>query len=184
MKKSVFLTLLFISSSIFGFEARPSRSDSFTKYGDFAQYLIPMTAVSHAIYFDDTQGLMNFAKAFNSTLLSTAVIKSTTNRTRPNGGRNSFPSGHTSASFTGASYLYHRVGAFEGVLAYSASTLVGLSRVHGHYHHWSDVVAGALIGHYSGKYFCTGYDNAYDFFLVPTIDRKNQEFSISSRIRF
>jgi len=69
----------------------------------------------------------------------------TVNRTRPNGGHQSFPSGHTASAFAGAAFLQRRYGWKVGVPACFAATFVGYSRVESHNHYTSDVVAGAAI---------------------------------------
>ncbi|BHF76472.1 hypothetical protein SprV_0501957000 [Sparganum proliferum] len=73
--------------------------------------------------------------------------------------RLSFPSGHSAYSMFPAIficlYLYYRmpkiaVGsvlqAFVQVTAFSLAFYVGLSRVSDYKHHWSDVLAGMLLG--------------------------------------
>lgn len=61
---------------------------------------------------------------------------------------NSFPSGHTTASFAVASVLatQFRESKWIPVAAYSVASLVGLSRMYDNKHWLSDVVAGAAIG--------------------------------------
>lgn len=75
-------------------------------------------------------------------------------------GRKSFPSGHTSFSFAGLSYLslyllgHFRMEALSGrsfkmlvVLAPLILALwVGMSRISDYRHHWQDVLCGALLG--------------------------------------
>ncbi|KAM7271482.1 hypothetical protein ACFE04_030696 [Oxalis oulophora] len=75
-------------------------------------------------------------------------------------GHKSFPSGHTSWSFAGLSflawYIAGKIRAFDRrghvaklclvLLPLLAAALVGVSRVDDYWHHWQDVFAGALIG--------------------------------------
>ncbi|GLT48861.1 hypothetical protein SLA2020_224530 [Shorea laevis] len=75
-------------------------------------------------------------------------------------GYKSFPSGHTSWSFAGltflAWYMSGKIRAFDRrghvaklcilFLPIMLATLVGISRVDDYWHHWTDVFAGALIG--------------------------------------
>lgn len=65
---------------------------------------------------------------------------------RPNGGGQSFPSGHTAASFMGAEFIRKNYGAWWGVPAYLAAGWVGWTRVDSHNHYWRDVLGGAAIG--------------------------------------
>ncbi|GJU96969.1 lipid phosphate phosphatase 2-like protein isoform X1 [Tanacetum coccineum] len=75
-------------------------------------------------------------------------------------GHKSFPSGHTSGSFSGLGflslYLSGKVRVFDCkgrvsklcivFLPLLIASLVGISRVDDYWHHWQDVFAGALIG--------------------------------------
>ena len=81
-------------------------------------------------------------------------------------GRRSFPSGHTSMSFSGFVYcsLYlaawlkigeedRRLGRWEGIwklVIVLAPTIlagfIGLTRIRDYWHHWEDVTVGALLG--------------------------------------
>ena len=85
---------------------------------------------------------------FASTLI-TSTLKVAFNKTRPNGGTLSFPSGHTTFAFTNATVLFYEFRKTSPVLAYSGfgfSTATGTLRMV-HNKHWlSDVLAGAGIG--------------------------------------
>ena len=75
-------------------------------------------------------------------------------------GRKSFPSGHTSSSFSGLGYagffLAGQLGVFDGknyaykfiisAIPFGIAGFVGISRIMDFRHHWSDVLAGALLG--------------------------------------
>ena len=69
---------------------------------------------------------------------------------RPDGTDNhSFPSGHTSVAFSGATVLMHeyrKVSPWIGVAGYAVATTVAVDRVRRNRHHWGDVMAGAAIG--------------------------------------
>jgi len=60
-------------------------------------------------------------------------------------GHGSFPSGHTSASFSTATVIQRRFGWRAGLPAYLLASYVGLSRLH-HNHYLSDVAFGAGLG--------------------------------------
>jgi membrane-associated phospholipid phosphatase len=76
----------------------------------------------------------------------TQGLKHTVSRTRPNGGRYSFPSGHESASFATADVVMQRFGWKAGLPAYGAAVFVGWSRIAQREHYLSDVIFGAAIG--------------------------------------
>lgn len=89
-----------------------------------------------------------------SLVLATAVVwalKPTVDATRPNGGRYSFPSGHTAAAFSVAPVIHHHLGRAAGVAAYTVAAVTGLARMEDRRHHLSDVLFGAAIGIAAGR---------------------------------
>lgn len=78
------------------------------------------------------------------------ALKHTVRETRPDGTDNrSFPSGHTSVAFCGATTLMHEyrdVSPWIGVAGYAVATVVAVDRVRRNRHYWGDVLAGAAIG--------------------------------------
>jgi len=70
--------------------------------GDILQYVIPATAGGLTLGYRDYKGTLQFGESFAVTEGVTYALKYTVNETRPNGGSQSFPSGHTSVSFCGA----------------------------------------------------------------------------------
>jgi membrane-associated phospholipid phosphatase len=86
--------------------------------------------------------------------LSSAVvwaIKPTVNATRPDGGRYSFPSGHTAAAFSVAPVIARHLGCKAGLAAYTVASLTGLARMEDRRHYLSDVLFGAAIGIAAGR---------------------------------
>ncbi|ORX98717.1 PAP2-domain-containing protein, partial [Basidiobolus meristosporus CBS 931.73] len=92
--------------------------------------------------------------------LTTTSICTQTNRSIFLDGIKSFPSGHTSLGFAGLAYLSlyiagkmllfdgrgHAYKGFLVSLPIMGAVMVGISRICDYRHHWSDVVAGAIIG--------------------------------------
>ena len=71
---------------------------------------------------------------------------------------NSFPSGHTTAAFAAATvfsteirYSHPKVANFTTPLLYGLATAVSGARMYNNRHWLSDVVGGALIGHFVGR---------------------------------
>lgn len=63
--------------------------------------------------------------------------------------RRSFPSGHTTVAFAGATILdkeFRHVSPWISVAGYAVATGVAVDRVARNRHHWQDVAAGAAIG--------------------------------------
>jgi membrane-associated phospholipid phosphatase len=126
--------------------------------GDVLFVLIPLTGIATATVKGDREGQVQFLKSFLTNTLITAVLKASIDKTRPDGDCcDSFPSGHTSFSFMGASFLHTRYGKKYGIPAYAAATFVGYSRVSADRHHVEDVLAGAAIGYLSSYLFTSRY---------------------------
>lgn len=106
----------------------------------------------------------DFVVSFARMELATYGLKYAVDAKRPNGGNQSFPSGHTAASFMGAEFIRQHYGPWWGVPAYLAAGWVGWTRVDSHNHYWRDVAGGAAIGILSN----------YDF---DSIDTRHGSFS-------
>lgn len=128
-------------------------NDFHTPIDDYIQY-VPFAAT----YAADLAGLSSKNHWFDQTknmlfsTLATSVIihslKRIIGKRRPYGGPHSFPSGHTSTAFTGATILYREFKESSPLLAYSGflfSTATGSLRVVNNRHWVSDVLAGAGI---------------------------------------
>ena len=97
----------------------------------------------------------DLALAVARTELTTYSLKYGIDAERPNGGSNSFPSGHTSVAFAGAEFIRKQYGVWWGIPAYLTAGYVGWSRVISNNHYPRDVLAGAAIGILSNYDFAT-----------------------------
>jgi membrane-associated phospholipid phosphatase len=73
---------------------------------------------------------------------------------------NSFPSGHTATSFSGAEILRQEVKEHSALLSlagYTIATLTATLRLYKRKHWFSDIVAGAIVGIISAKLSCLLY---------------------------
>ncbi len=130
------------------------------KIGDILSVAIPLSAYGATLYLDDKEGQMDFYKSYGVSFASTFALKYAVKEERPDKtDNNSFPSGHTSSSFAGATFIYKRYGFKYAVVPYLAAVYTGYSRVHANKHYLHDVVAGAFIGMVSSLYFTTPYKN-------------------------
>jgi len=90
--------------------------------------------------------------------LITVSMKHAFGRERPNGSCcDSFPSGHTSHSFTMASITSELYGKNIGLISYGLATLVAISRMNDDKHYLSDVIFGAGLGTAVGRAFAKNY---------------------------
>ena len=131
--------------------------DTIENAGDILQFVLPGTASALTLAYRDWPGALQFGESAGVTLGVTYALKYSINERRPDGGNESFPSGHASISFAAAEFMRKRYGWEYGLPAYAAATFVGYSRVESREHHTYDVVGGAAIGMVSSFIFTKPY---------------------------
>ena len=124
-----------------------SQKSNFEKAGDIIQITLPATAFTSQLFLDkkDSEAI-TFVKSMGASFIVTHTIKRVVNKERPNGGDFSFPSGHTSAAFTGAAFIDYKYGLKYGLPAYIFAAFVGWSRVYAKKHDYIDVLGGIIVG--------------------------------------
>ncbi|WP_418835195.1 phosphatase PAP2 family protein [Phocaeicola plebeius] len=138
--------------------------------GDVGAVLLPVAGLTAILIEKDWQGLKQGALAGITTLGVTYALKYAVKKERPDHSDNhSFPSMHTSVSFTAASFIQRRYGWKWGLPAYVVSTYVGWSRVYGKKHDWWDVAAGAAIGVGSSYLFTRPFAKKHDLAISPVV---------------
>ena len=94
--------------------------------------------------------VVNSGASMAFTATATWAMKHAVHERRPDHtDRRSFPSGHTSIAFAGATILdkeFRQVSPWISVAGYAVATGVAIDRVARNRHHWQDVAAGAAIG--------------------------------------
>ncbi len=165
MKKIILLLMLILFSTFsFGLNTK-----DYENAGDIIQIALPISAATGSILYGDYEGLKQFAYSFSSTLATTYALKYSISRERPDGADDhSFPSGHTSASFSAASYIQMRYNWYLGAPAYLLASFVGYSRVRADRHYQSDVYAGAAIATAFSYLFTTKFSKK-NFSITPTV---------------
>ncbi|MDF1882962.1 phosphatase PAP2 family protein [Sulfurimonas sp. SAG-AH-194-C21] len=122
--------------------------------GDILAALIPIGSYAGTFYMDDSKGRIAFYKSIGTTVAVTYALKLSINAPRPDkSNNNSFPSGHTSLTFSSAVFLHKRYGFKSALPAYIGAAFVGYSRVYAKKHYTRDVIAGAAIGALSSWFF-------------------------------
>ena len=157
---------------IFGSENSASQASDYLSYGLGAETLA--TALATPSGKDPKDWASNKAKGVGvelgaelATAGVTSLLKETTNRTRPNGGKNSFPSGHSSDAFSSATLANRNLNSIKmpeetriplQVGNIVLATGVAWARVEAGAHYPSDVLAGAALGHFLSAF-------TYDAFM-------------------
>ena len=97
--------------------------------GDVLAFITPVASLTTVLVLQDWQGLKQGALAGVSTIGMTYALKYLIKKERPDGSdKHSFPSMHTSISFTGAAFIQRRYGWKWGIPAYAIASYVGWSR--------------------------------------------------------
>lgn len=101
-----------------------------------------------------------------------------------NGNRiaSSFPSGHTTVAFAAATVfaMEYRDKPLIPIIAYTAASLIGISRITENRHWFSDVVAGAVLGYFSGKQVVDNY-HRYAKLKAPSQTKNTVAFNLDYR---
>lgn len=96
---------------------------------------------------------MAFASIYATAV--TSVLKYSVREERPDSHeKESFPSGHTTAAFSFASYVGCRHSLPWGLAAYTLAAFTGFSRMNDNRHYLHDVMAGGTIGTSYGLGVC------------------------------
>jgi membrane-associated phospholipid phosphatase len=162
-------SLLIVASSA-------SASDSIEQAGSVLEVLLPATAAGLTLGYKDGTGALQFGESAALTLGVTYALKYAVNETRPNGGGQSFPSGHASISFASAEFMRKRYGWEYGLPAYAAASFVAYSRVEAGEHHPEDVAAGAAIGIISSYIFTRPFAG---WLIQPDVDPRYYAIRLS-----
>ena len=133
--------------------------DDFVEHsGDVIQLTLPALAFgSTFIWKDEQNATFQVLKTFGVSLVITQGVKHLIDKERPNGNGLAFPSGHSSAAFTGAAILEKRFGWKVGIPSYALASYVGWTRVDSNKHDYWDVLAGAIVGIGSAYLFVRPY---------------------------
>ena len=94
-----------------------------------------------------------------SLLLSGGIVwalKTSVDARRPDGGRYSFPSGHTASAFAAAPIFHKYYGTEAGIAAYTLACFTGMGRMEDRRHYLTDVLVGAAIGVTCGRQVSRG----------------------------
>jgi len=167
-----YLLLIFIF--FISFQQNFAQNKSIEKAGDIFLIAVPAAAFGTTLVLKDKKGSWQFTKAFLTNAAVTYGLKVALNKPRPhNNGDNAFPSGHTSTTFQGASFIHRRYGFKYSVPAYLAAGFTAFSRIDAERHDGWDILAGAVVGIGSTYIFTTPYQQEH---MELTMSSGNGEY--------
>ncbi len=167
------------------------RIDNYLQYAPIIEmYIADIAGVkSKNHWFDQTKYLI-----ISNLLIAgiTHELKFAAGKRRPNGGKRSFPSGHTALAFTNATVMCNEFIDSSPALAYSGylfSATTGIFRMVNNKHWLSDMMVGAGIGILVTNlvYYFEPFKNFNPFkktknvVLIPNIDYNSYGFYLSYR---
>ncbi|GLS82699.1 phosphatase PAP2 family protein [Paraferrimonas haliotis] len=177
---------LLVAASLSVFPATAQKSEivqgqkgTITEVGDVLQIALPAGALVGSLWIGDKEGAWQLTKGVATTVVATHSLKLGFGKLRPDAStHNSFPSGHTSAAFSGAAFLHHRYGNAWAIPAYGAASFVGASRLYANRHYLDDVISGASIAVFSSLYWTSPYASN-EVVVTPSVasDRVAVNFS-------
>jgi len=146
---------------------------NFSTHADDYLWLTPTAAV-YGLNLAGLHGRNNYRDLTMIVLISNFIargssllIKKTVYEIRPDGSdHEGFPSGHTTAAFAAAEYLYQEyktVSPWIGIGGYAVAGATGALRLYNNQHYLGDVIAGAGLGILSTK---------ITYLVYPYIKRK------------
>ena len=151
--------------------------------GDVLAFVTPVASLTTVLVLQDWKGLKQGALAGVSTIGMTYALKYLIKKERPDGSdKHSFPSMHTSVSFTGAAFIQRRYGWKWGIPAYAIASYVGWSRTYAKKHDWWDVVAGAALGAGSAYILTRPFATKHNLSISPVASDKH--FGIYASMTF
>ncbi|MXR68718.1 phosphatase PAP2 family protein [Shewanella sp. JBTF-M18] len=160
-------------------EILQGQSGTVSEVGDVVQIALPAAGLIGALWIGDTEGAWQVTKGVATTAAITHTLKFGYERLRPDGSEaNSFPSGHTSAAFSGAAFIHHRYGNAYGIPAYAAAAFVGGSRIWANRHYMDDVLAGGSIAVMTSLYFTDPYAQT-DLVIAPSLGEDHIGLALS-----
>lgn len=149
---------------------------------DIGVYSLMAVSIGLPLVDHDKHGALQAAGAIGAASLVATGLKEAFPKTRPDGSdRKSFPSGHASNAFAAAASLTERQGLAVGLPAFAVAGLVGLARVEGKKHYWSDVAVGAGIGTAAGFLITRQRPEARGTAFIPWGDTKSAGFTFATR---
>lgn len=176
--------------------ARDKPLGKFSKMGDYGGQVIPNAIYASGMLLSGWLGdkkedykraeIMTLATIYASTL--TTLMKFSIQEPRPDGGKHSFPSGHSTTAFAFASVVGAEHSLAYAIPAYALATLTAVSRMNDNRHYLRDVVGGATIGisyglglYYLRKNKAIAAQQKLQFIAVPAENWKGGTFLASMR---
>jgi membrane-associated phospholipid phosphatase len=159
-----------------------AQSKTIETAGDVLLFAVPAAALGSTLILGDEKGSWQFAKGFMLNQVVTYGLKVTFHKPRPfQNGENAFPSGHTSTTFQGASFIHKRYGFKYSIPAYMLAGFTAFSRINAQKHDGWDILAGSVVGIGSTLLFTTDYQQEH---MVLTFNNYDDSYLLGFTYKF
>lgn len=143
--KAIILALI-ICIGFYAIDNSTEEGQIFRNVEDYLQFFTPIYAMTIAFFYQDSKAsAKQLVISLTVVMVVTHIIKNLVKATRPNGGRCSFPSGHTAFAFAAAMMIHKRYNWQYAIPAYINAILVGYLRVFNEKHFPRDVIFAAIM---------------------------------------
>ncbi|MDR0367452.1 MAG: phosphatase PAP2 family protein, partial [Rickettsiales bacterium] len=138
--KALFLVAIVLAGACPG-AARAA--DSVREWGDALRLALPAYAMGMAVEEEGWSAAGQFSASLVGAQVSSELLKKATRVERPDyrpgAKKDSFPSGHSAAAFSAATFIHKRYGVQRAAVPYALAAFTAYSRVHADRHRWRDV---------------------------------------------
>ena len=142
--------------------------------GEIGTILLPMAELTAIFIQNDWKGMKQGILSGATAMGTTYILKQIVKKERPNHADfHSFPSMHSTISFSSAAFIQRRYGWKWGIPAYVLSTYVAWSRVYAKEHDGWDVLTGAVIGAGTSYIFTRPFAKKHQLTLSPIASDKH-----------
>ncbi|MDR1494899.1 MAG: phosphatase PAP2 family protein [Rickettsiales bacterium] len=181
--RRLFYGILIIVGSLLGLGNTSSAGKFIQKdvenAGDALQFIVPTFVFGRVLYEPNGgDSVSQFVKHFLFIHGVTYLGKILVNEMRPSGSNlDSFPSGHTAAAFSGATFVHFRYSFDEAKYLYLLSAFTAFSRVYAEKHHVHDVLASVALSFVSSYIFVTRKNDRV--ICAVNFDPSSRRFSLA-----
>ncbi|MCK7591342.1 phosphatase PAP2 family protein [Subsaxibacter sp. CAU 1640] len=182
MSKHLFFLPITVIFLFLNFQLAFAQKSGIETAGDIGLIAVPAAALTVTLINGDRQGTWQFTKGFLLNQGVTYGLKVALNKPRPFGnGDNAFPSGHTSTTFQGASFIHKRYGFKYSIPAYAVAGFTAFSRIDAQKHDGWDILAGAVVGIGSTLLFTTEYQQEH---MELTFNNSEGDYLLGFKYKF